>query len=88
MAVHGFIDYDTDAKFIRVSEKLFRYADYKAGTRDFDNISFRSDLKPELKAFSTEEMEQINSNDALRVTIKLLKTRPDESLYRYMGLLI
>ena len=66
MAVHGFIDYDTESKLIHVNEKLFSYADYKAGTKDFDNISFRSDLKPELKAFSAEEMEQINSNDALR----------------------
>jgi hypothetical protein len=65
MAVHGFIDYDTEAKFVRINEKLFRYADYKAGNRDFDNISFRSDLKPELKKFSAEEMEQINSDKTL-----------------------
>ena len=65
MAVHGFIDYDTEAKIVRINEKLFRYADYKAGNRDFDNISFRSDLKPELKKFSAEEMEQINSDKTL-----------------------
>jgi hypothetical protein len=66
MAVHGFINYDTDDKIISVNDKLFSYADYKAGIRDFDNISFKSDLKPELKNFSKEEMEQINSDKSLQ----------------------
>ncbi|MFM7661356.1 MAG: hypothetical protein ACKO6A_01660, partial [Bacteroidota bacterium] len=65
MAVHGFINYDTEEKLISVNDKLFRYADYKIGTRDFDNISFKSDLKPELKTFTKEEMEQINSDKNL-----------------------
>lgn len=65
MAAHGFINYDTDEKLISVNDKLFRYADYKIGIRDFDNISFRSDLKPELKTFSKEELDQINSDKNL-----------------------
>ena len=65
MAVHGFINYDTEAKIISVNDKLFRYTDYKIGIRDFDNISFRSDLKPEMKTFSKEEMEQISSDKTL-----------------------
>jgi len=65
MAVHGFINYDTEEKLISVNDKLFRYADYKMGIRDFDNISFKSDLKPELKIFSKEEIEQINSDKSL-----------------------
>ena len=62
MAVHGFVNYDTDYKTISVNDKLFRYADYKAGIRDFDNISFKSDLKPELKSFTKEEMAEINAD--------------------------
>jgi len=66
MAVHGFINYDTDEKSIRLNDKLFRYVDCKKGIRDFDNFSFMSNLKPELKNFSREEIEQINSDAELR----------------------
>ena len=59
LAIHGFITYDTDAKIITVNPKLDNYVKGRAGQKDFDNVSFSSDMRPkELKGYSPEEIKQ------------------------------
>ena len=65
MAVHGFIQYDVDKKTVEIKDKLIKYVEYKSGQRDFDNLSFISDLSTQLKSFSQQEMEVINSDKLL-----------------------
>jgi hypothetical protein len=65
MAVHGFIQYNVEKKSVEVNDKLFKYVDYKSGNRDFDNLSFTSDLSPQLKNFSQQELEAIKSDSNL-----------------------
>lgn len=65
MAIHGFIEYDTDNKTVKIKEKLFKYVDYKSGVRDFDNLSFVSDLSPQLKNFSEQELKAIKADSQL-----------------------
>lgn len=42
----GFINYDTERDLVHVTEKLITFVEAKAGTQDYDNIIFVSDLRP------------------------------------------
>ncbi len=46
LATQGFINYDTENKIIRVSQKTTQFVKAKSGKSDYDNISFSSDLAP------------------------------------------
>jgi len=54
----GFITYDLDAQTVKVNKKLENFVKAKAGTIDYDNIVFSSDLRPkELKGYSPEQIK-------------------------------
>lgn len=54
----GFISYDTEAKWVNVNKKLQTFVDAKAGTKDYDNIVFKADLRPKkLRGYSPEQIE-------------------------------
>lgn len=42
----GFISYDSELKTVQVKDKLDNFVRAKVGKRDYDNIVFRSDLRP------------------------------------------
>ncbi len=42
----GFLLYNSTEKMITVTQKLVRFAAAKIGTSDYDNIAFKSDLRP------------------------------------------
>jgi hypothetical protein len=72
MAVHGFINYDTEQKIVTVNEKLYKYVENKSGQGDFDNISFKSDLKPEILQYNEDQLREIRSDSQLNKQYELL----------------
>ena len=59
LANYGFISYDTEAKRIIVNQKLDNFVYSKSGKKDFDNLIFITDLRPqELKGYTPEEIEK------------------------------
>ncbi len=42
----GFINYDSEREIVQIKEKLTNFVDANAGTKDYDNIIFVSDLRP------------------------------------------
>ncbi|XOV68496.1 MAG: hypothetical protein ACFHU9_04820 [Fluviicola sp.] len=42
----GFINYDTERDLVHVTDKLITFVEAKAGTKDYDNIIFVSDMRP------------------------------------------
>ena len=55
---NGFIAYDTEGKMVTINPKLENFVAFKAGKKDYDNLSFISDLRPkELTGFTDEEIQ-------------------------------
>jgi hypothetical protein len=72
-ANYGFISYDTEAKMITVNQKLINFVLSKSGNKDFDNIIFTCDFRPqELKGYTED---QIKKDDNLRVIEKQIKEK-------------
>ena len=63
----GFISYDSEQKLVAINKKLITFVQAKAGTADYDNIVFISDLR-EKKATMLEgySRQEIQSNPDLR----------------------
>ncbi len=59
MSSLGFITYDLDAKTVILNKKLTTFVKAKAGTIDYDNIIFKSDLRPkEMTGYSPEQIKE------------------------------
>ncbi|TNE70989.1 MAG: hypothetical protein EP333_09770 [Bacteroidetes bacterium] len=59
LSSQGFINYDLEAKTVVLNKKLETFVKAKAGTIDYDNIVFRSDLRPkELAGYSPQQIEE------------------------------
>ncbi len=55
----GFITYDTEAKTVRINDKLETFVAAKAERKDYDNMVFKTDLRPkELKGYTKEQIEK------------------------------
>ncbi|MFA7274006.1 MAG: hypothetical protein WC044_09060 [Crocinitomicaceae bacterium] len=64
----GFIAYDTDKKEIRINEKLNSFVESRSGKRDYDNITFVSDLRPkQLRDYSPEQISKDPVLQAVKV---------------------
>lgn len=70
LAAYGFISYDTDAKTVTVNPKTKTFIEARSGKRDYDNLSFVTDLRPKPK-YAPEmlkdnpALQQIAKNDSL-----------------------
>lgn len=54
----GFINYDTEAKTVSATQKLVTFVAAKSGTKDYDNLSFISDLRPQtLNQYTPEQVK-------------------------------
>ena len=72
----GFISYDPEAKWVVVNKKLQTYVDGKAGTKDYDNITFNTDFRPKkLRGYSDE---QIAKDPYLQSIHKLYEKQNEE----------
>ena len=79
LANYGFISYDTEAKMIVVNKKLENFVLSKSGKKDFDNLIFNTDLRPqELKGYTPEQIEK---DDNLKFTQNQYKEKNE---YRRM----
>ena len=59
LANYGFISYDTEAKMIIVNPKLDNFVFSKSGKKDYDNLIFNTDLRPqELKGYTEKQIEK------------------------------
>ncbi len=62
----GFISYDTESKMVYVNDKTMNFINSRSGKKDFDNLSFNSDLRT--KSMPAEySPEQIQKNRTLRL---------------------
>ncbi len=72
----GFISYDSEAKTVKINEKLITFVRAKAGERDYDNIVFKCDFRPkELRGYSDE---QIQESDYLKSVQELYQRQNEE----------
>ncbi len=72
----GFISYDTENKTVVVNKKLETFVKAKAGKIDYDNMVFKSDLRPKkLTGYSPEE---IKKDPYLQSIEKLYKKQNEE----------
>ncbi len=60
----GFISYDTEGKTVVVNKKLENFVKGRAGSKDYDNISFITDFRP--KKLTGYEPEQIEKDPYLQ----------------------
>ena len=68
---YGFISYDTEAKIIIVNRKTENFVLGKVGKRDYDNITFVSDLRPkELKGYTEEQIKEDKNLQAIQAKYK------------------
>lgn len=63
----GFITYDTEAGMVTIMPKVSNFVKARFGKKDYDNISFFTDLKP--KSFRQYTDEEIKNNPALQKLI-------------------
>ena len=62
----GFISYDTESKMVYVNDKTLNFINSRSGKKDFDNLSFNSDMRT--KSMPVEYTpEQIQKNKSLRL---------------------
>ena len=77
----GFVSYDTEGGVITITEKLEHFVKSKAAKKDYDNISFLSDLSPKrMDNYSRDEIraskelqkqsQQIEERNAIRGKLK------------------
>jgi hypothetical protein len=55
----GFITYDSEEKRVQINDKLLTFVEAKAGTADYDNIAFVSDLTEKIKPTILKEYSQV-----------------------------
>lgn len=55
----GFITYDSEREHVQINDKLFTFVEAKAGTADYDNIAFVSDLTEKVKPAILKEYSQV-----------------------------
>lgn len=54
----GFLIYNQEDKTVKLTPKLFNFSDAKNGKRDYDNLSFKADLRPRtLNGYSPEQIK-------------------------------
>lgn len=61
---YGFVSYDTEGKIVTVNQKTQNFVEARSGKKDYDNLSFVSDMRP--KALDGYTAEQIEANPALK----------------------
>lgn len=55
---YGFVSYDTEGKIVTVNPKTQTFVEARSGKRDYDNLSFVSDMRPKsLNGYSEEQIE-------------------------------
>ncbi|MBL1279197.1 MAG: hypothetical protein COA33_002950 [Fluviicola sp.] len=82
----GFISYDTEAKWIIVNKKLQTFVDAKAGTKDYDNIVFKADLRPKkLRGYTDKQIEEDAYLQSLRVLFE--KQNEERRLKKNFGVM-
>lgn len=62
----GFISYDTESKMVYVNNKTMNFINSRSGKKDFDNLSFNSDLRTKIMPVEFSP-EQIQKNRTLRL---------------------
>lgn len=73
----GFISYDTESKVVVVNEKTMNFIAAKSGKKDFDNLSFISDLR--LKSLpTTVTQEEISKNKGLQIRDSMFRAINNE----------
>lgn len=73
---YGFVSYDTEAKTVTVNPKTQNFVEARSGKRDYDNLSFVSDMRPkELDGYS---QEQIDGSDYLKQIQALYQKQNNE----------
>ena len=76
LSSYGFITYNSSAKTVIINEKLLNFINAKSGKKDFDNLTFVSDLRPKtLQGYSAEEIEK---NPQLKQISDAFKKKSDE----------
>lgn len=69
----GFITYDTETKMVVVNEKTMNFIAAKSGKKDYDNLSFISDLR--MKSLPTNiTQEEISKNRTLQIRDSLFRS--------------
>lgn len=59
LSSYGFISFDSEAKTITINPKLIHFINAKSAKKDFDNLSFVSDLRPKsLEGYTPEQIAQ------------------------------
>jgi hypothetical protein len=69
----GFISYDTDSKVVVVNEKTMNFVAAKSGKKDFDNLSFISDLRVKVLP-TTITQEEISKNKSLQIRDSMFRS--------------
>lgn len=73
----GFISYDTETQKVTVNEKTMNFINAKSGKKDFDNLSFISDLR-EKKLPAEYTREQIEKDKKLRATDSVFRIKTEQ----------
>jgi hypothetical protein len=74
LAAYGFISYDTDAKTVVVNNKTKTFIEARSGRRDYDNLSFVTDLRPKPK-YAPEMLKDNPSLQKIAVSDSLLSAK-------------
>lgn len=69
----GFISYDTEGGIVTLTEKLEHFVKSKAAKKDYDNISFISDLTP--KRMDNYSRDEIRASKELQKQLKNIEER-------------
>jgi hypothetical protein len=76
LSSYGFISYDSESKIVRINDKLINFVQARAGKKDFDNLSFVSDMRP--KSLTGYTAEEIQKNEQLQALKKLYTEQTEE----------
>jgi hypothetical protein len=76
LSSYGFISYDSESKIVRINDKLINFVQARAGKKDFDNLSFVSDMRP--KSLTGYTAEEIQKNEQLQVLKTLYIQQTEE----------
>lgn len=76
LSSYGFISFDGEAKTITINPKLIHFINAKSAKKDFDNLSFVSDLRP--KALEGYTPEQIAQSPELQKVEKTYKEQSEK----------
>lgn len=73
----GFISYDPEAKMVVVNEKTMNFINAKSGKKDFDNLSFVSDLRSKTMP-ANYTPEQIQKDRGLQIMDSTFKAKTEQ----------